>query len=77
MITCIPPVVYETGDVLDTYVYRIGLVGRQYSFGAAVGLCRSAVGMILLLTANGVTKKIDRAENFLTFGALSAEVRLT
>ena len=58
------PIVYETGDVLDTYVYRIGLVGRQYSFGAAVGLCRSAVGMILLLTANGVTKKMTGQKIF-------------
>ncbi len=32
------PSVYEAGDVLETYIYRIGLVGRQYSFGAAVGL---------------------------------------
>ena len=38
------PIVYDTGDVLDTYVYRIGLIGRQYSFGSAVGLLRSIVG---------------------------------
>ncbi len=58
------PIVYETGDVLDTYVYRIGLVGRQYSFGAAVGLCRSIVGMILLLSANGLTKKLTDQKIF-------------
>lgn len=58
------PIVYETGDVLDTYVYRIGLVGRQYSFGAAVGLCRSAVGMFLLITANSVTKKLTGQKIF-------------
>ncbi len=46
------PMVYETGDVLDTYVYRMGLIGRQYSFSTAVGLLRSVVGMILMLTAN-------------------------
>ena len=58
------PIVYETGDVLDTYVYRIGLVGRQYSFGAAVGLCRSIVGMILLLSANALTKKLTDQKIF-------------
>ena len=58
------PIVYETGDVLDTYVYRIGLVGRQYSFGAAVGLCRSVVGMVLLLSANGLTKKLTDRKIF-------------
>ena len=58
------PLVYETGDVLDTYVYRIGLVGRQYSFGSAVGLVRSLVGMILLLTANWLTKKLTDRKIF-------------
>ena len=58
------PLVYETGDVLDTYVYRIGLVGRQYSFGAAVGLCRSIVGMVLLLSANALTKKLTEQKIF-------------
>ena len=58
------PIVYETGDVLDTYVYRIGLVGRQYSFGAAVGLCRSVVGMVLLLSANAMTKKLTDQKIF-------------
>ena len=58
------PIVYETGDVLDTYVYRIGLVGRQYSFGSAVGLCRSIVGMVLLLTANSLTKKMTDRKIF-------------
>ncbi|WP_281533124.1 ABC transporter permease [Anaerocolumna aminovalerica] len=58
------PIVYETGDVLDTYVYRIGLVGRQYSFGSAVGLFRSIVGMVLLLTANRLTKKLTDRKIF-------------
>lgn len=58
------PIVYETGDVLDTYVYRIGLVGRQYSFGSAVGLCRSLVGMILLLSANSLTQKLTDQKIF-------------
>jgi len=58
------PIVYETGDTLDTYVYRIGLVGRQYSFGSAVGLCRSLVGTILLLTSNWLAKKLTDRKIF-------------
>ena len=52
------PIVYEAGDILDTYIYRIGLIGRQYSFGAAVGLCRSVVAMVLLVSANRLTDKL-------------------
>ncbi len=51
------PIVYEVGDVLDTYVYRIGLIGRQYSFGAAVGLFRSVIAIIMMVTANKLTDK--------------------
>lgn len=58
------PIVYETGDVLDTYIYRIGLIGRQYSFGSAVGLFRSAIGMVLLISANRLTKKFTEQKIF-------------
>jgi len=49
--------VYETGDILDTYVYRVGMVNTQYSFGTAVGLIKSVIGMILLLSSNEFSKK--------------------
>lgn len=51
------PIVYESGDILDTYVYRSGLLGRQYSFATAVGLCKSVIGMLLMLGPNGLAKK--------------------
>lgn len=55
------PLVYETGDILDTYVYRIGMVKRQYSLGTAVGLLKSVIGMVLMLIANKlVTTFSDR-----------------
>lgn len=44
--------VYESGDILDTYVYRVGMVKRQYSIGTAVGVLKSVVGMVLILSAN-------------------------
>lgn len=58
------PMVYQTGDVLDTYVYRMGMISRQYSFSTAVGLLRSAVGMVLMLTANGLAKKLTDRKIF-------------
>lgn len=51
------PLVYETGDIIDTYVYRVGLVGRRYSFGTAVGLMKSIIGMILMVSMNEFCKK--------------------
>ncbi|MDQ0061893.1 ABC transporter permease [Paenibacillus harenae] len=43
------PVVYETGDIIDTYVYRLGIQQAQYSVGAAVGFFKSIVSCILLV----------------------------
>lgn len=42
------PVVYETGDIIDTYVYRMGIEQAQYSVGAAVGMFKSVVSCILV-----------------------------
>ncbi len=58
------PMVYKTGDVLDTYVYRMGLIGRQYSFSTAVGLLRSVVGLILMVTANELSKRFTERKIF-------------
>lgn len=45
------PAVYATGDILDTYVYRVGLISARYSLGAAIGLFKSVMGFILIVTA--------------------------
>ena len=52
------PIVYETGDIIDTYVYRIGMVERQYSIGTAVGLFKSVISFILIMGANKAAKKL-------------------
>lgn len=55
------PLVYDTGDILDTFVYRMGMTKRQYSMGTAVGLIKSTLGMVLMLVANKlVTTFSDR-----------------
>ena len=42
------PVVYESGDIIDTYVYRMSFINAQYSMATAVGLLKSAVSFILI-----------------------------
>lgn len=42
------PAVYETGDIIDTYMYRLGMKDAQYSLGTAVGLFKSAVSCVLI-----------------------------
>ncbi|ERL64767.1 YteP [Schleiferilactobacillus shenzhenensis LY-73] len=51
------PVVYPTGDIIDTYVYRMGLRGAQYSFGAAVGLLKSVISLVLIVFSYKLAKK--------------------
>ncbi len=49
--------VYAVSDVIDTYIYRIGLTGFQYSFGTAVGLSKTAVAIVILLVADFIARK--------------------
>ncbi|OCT15070.1 hypothetical protein A8709_13230 [Paenibacillus pectinilyticus] len=44
------PVVYQSGDILDTLLYRIGLVENNYSVAAAVGFIKSVVSFVLIGT---------------------------
>ncbi|SDI04017.1 ABC transporter permease subunit [Proteiniclasticum ruminis] len=45
-------------DILDTYIYRIGLINGQYSLGTAVGVIKGVVGVFLVLVTHFVSKKI-------------------
>ena len=45
------PAVYASGDILDTYVYRVGLISAQYSVAGAIGLFKSVMGFILIVIA--------------------------
>jgi putative aldouronate transport system permease protein len=45
------PLVYSTGDIIDTYVYRVGLISGDYGFGTAVGMFKSAISFILIVSA--------------------------
>lgn len=53
------PVTYETSDVISTFVYRAGIESANYSMSTAVGLFNGVVSLILVLTANQISKKIS------------------
>lgn len=52
------PAVYDVGDIIQTYVYRIGLGQANFSLATALGLFNSVVAFILIVGANSVSKKI-------------------
>lgn len=43
------PLVYDKGDVIDTFVYRVSLLGGDFGFGTAVGLFKSVVALVLIV----------------------------
>ena len=53
------PSVYEVADIIDTWVYRTGIQGMQYSLATAVGLFKSVIGFTLVVTANWASQKIS------------------
>ncbi len=50
------PAVYETGDILDTYIYRTGIVQGKFSIATASGLVKSLLKLILLFSVFIVTR---------------------
>ena len=53
------PAIYETSDVLGTYIFRLGIEGGRFSLTAAIGLFMSVIGFILAFSANKISKKIS------------------
>lgn len=54
----------DASEVIDTYVYKIGISQMRYSYATAVGLSKSFVAIILLVTANWLSKKISENSLF-------------
>ena len=52
------PAVYETADVISTYVYRKGIESTTYSFASAVGLFNSVVNFMFVFIANQISRKL-------------------
>jgi putative aldouronate transport system permease protein len=51
------PLVYSVSDIIDTYVYRVGLVDLDFSFATAAGLFKNVLGLIFMLMVNFVLKR--------------------
>jgi len=58
------PANYETADVINTYVYRKGILGSQFSFATAIGLFNSIINSIILLTMNYISGKVTEITLF-------------
>ena len=54
------PNVYETADVISTYVYRAGLLGGDYGFGTAVGLFNAVLNVTLLALFNRLAGRLEQ-----------------
>src|SRR5699024_2934218 len=50
------PMTYSTGDVISTYLYRVGLVSNNLSYAAAIGLFQAIIGFAMVMTANYISK---------------------
>ena len=54
------PTNVTASEVISTYVYKVGLLGANFSFSTAVGLFNSVINLILLLIVNFVARKISQ-----------------
>ncbi len=58
------PVTYETADVIGSFVYRAGIESSNYSMSTAVGLFNGVISLILVLSANKISKKLSEVNIF-------------
>lgn len=56
--------VYSVGDIIDTWVYRSGVLDFQFSLATAVGLFKGVIGLVLILVANEVAKRVAQQSLF-------------
>lgn len=54
------PMTYSVGDIIDTYVYRAGIVEGQYSSTTAIGIFQSFIGLALVLLFNSLAKRVQK-----------------
>lgn len=56
--------VYSVGDIIDTWVYRSGVLDFQFSLATAVGLFKGVIGLILILVANKIAQRVANQSLF-------------
>lgn len=54
------PLNTSASEVISTYVYKVGLIGANFSFSSAVGLFNSIINLILLIIVNGISRKVSQ-----------------
>ena len=52
------PITVDVSEVINSYVYKRGLLNMDYSYGTAMGLLQSLIGFILVITANFISKRL-------------------
>jgi len=52
------PLVQNVGEVIDTYIYRVGLLNAQFSYSTAIGIFQSLVGILLIVGFNRLSKNM-------------------
>ena len=50
--------VYDVSDVIQTYTYRVGIVGNDYGYSTAIGLFKSVISLILVTASDIISKKV-------------------
>ena len=55
---------YDVSDVINTYVYRVGMLDSNFGLATAVGLFNSIIGTIMLMTSNFILKKTTEVSMF-------------
>ena len=58
------PLVYQTADIISSYVYRTGVLNGDFSLTAAVGLFNSLINFSLLLLANAISRRRSETSLF-------------
>lgn len=54
----------DVADVIASYTYRAGIIDQRYSYSIAVGMFQSVINVIILLTANTISKKVTETSLF-------------
>lgn len=53
------PAIYDVADVVETYVYRVGIISTNFSYATAIGLSMSIVSLLFIYTTNHLSKKLS------------------
>ena len=50
---------YETADVIASYIYRVGILERNWSYSTAIGLFNSVINLALLIATNKISRRVS------------------